>query len=108
MDVIGQYYAPSVKSKRERVTSKDRVDTFTPSSWDEYDIRVRRARALQARLFDLEDARHSDAKTPVFRGNTAQISDWVRARAVEQDIRPLTKPSLVAKAYETVSHAEAE
>ncbi len=105
MDVIGQYYAPHVKSKKERIKSKDRVDTFDQASWDEYDIRVRRLFALEKRLADLREDPFREEHTPVYKVKEVDIHSWVGAVAQEQDTASIqkAKPDKAINAYKKLS-----
>ena len=102
MDVIGQYYAPAVKSKKERVTSKDKVADFDAAHWDEYDIRLRRRMQLEKRLAALRLEEEGESKTPVYRSKTAAISSWIGNVAVEQDVVPSTSDK-AAHAYASLN-----
>ncbi|MAY99131.1 MAG: hypothetical protein CMH32_01240 [Micavibrio sp.] len=111
MDIIGQYYAPAVKSKKERVRSKDRADAFDQASWDEYDIRAQRMFDLEKRLADVmggvDDMR--GPKTPVYRGagSVTNMSAWIGQAAAEQDLGNVRQMNAV-RSYETMSHVNDE
>lgn len=111
MDIIGQYYAPAVKSKKERVRSKDKADSLDQPSWDEYDVRAQRLFELEKRLADVrggvDDIR--GPKTPVYRGaaSVANVSAWVGQAATEQDLGNARQMN-AASSYEAMSHVNDE
>lgn len=93
MDVIGQYYAPHVKSKKERVTSKDKIASFDQASWDDYDVRMRRLFKLEKRLADLREDDVIES-TPVYKPETMDPSTWVGMAANEQNDDQRGRPSV--------------
>lgn len=95
-----------MKSTKERIKSKDKIDSFDQAICDEYDVRTRRIKAIQRNLYKLEEEHDLSAKTPVFKAKASPISSWLGSVSNEQDMRPVVhSKQSAAKAYQSLKEA---